>query len=67
MEYLVRYRGYGSEEDRWLGWMDVEELAAFDDWLAAHPSSGRWARKKHVVAALLEILDCNLTSEVFLS
>lgn len=67
MEYLVRYRGYGSEEDRWLGRMDVEELAAFDDWLAAHPSSGRRAKKKRVVAALLEILDCNLTSEVFLS
>ncbi|KAG9218259.1 hypothetical protein CCMSSC00406_0005940 [Pleurotus cornucopiae] len=67
MEYLVRYCGYGSDEDRWLGRVDVEELAAFNDWLAVRPSTECRAKKKRVMAALLEILDCNLDSEIFLS
>ncbi len=33
-EFLVRYRGYGAEEDRWLPLRDVDELEALDVWLA---------------------------------
>ncbi len=34
-EFLVRYRGYGAEEDRWLPLRDVDELEALDVWLAS--------------------------------
>lgn len=34
MEYLVRYLGYGAEEQRWLRKKDVDELEALDRWLA---------------------------------
>lgn len=33
MEYLVRFRGYGSEHDRWMTRADVEDLEVFDTWL----------------------------------
>jgi hypothetical protein len=32
-QYLVRYRGYGPEDDRWLPGSEVEELEAMDRWL----------------------------------
>lgn len=38
-EYLVRYRGYSAEEDRWLPRADVEDLAALDVWLDSHTTS----------------------------
>ncbi len=33
MEYLVRFRGYVSEHDRWMTRADVEDLEVFDAWL----------------------------------
>jgi Chromo (CHRromatin Organisation MOdifier) domain len=32
-QYLVQYRGYGPEDDRWLPGSEVEELEAMDRWL----------------------------------
>ncbi len=37
MEYLVSFRGYGDEENRWLPRREVEELEALDRWLASRP------------------------------
>jgi hypothetical protein len=36
-QYLVRYVGYGPEDDRWLPGVEVEELEAMDQWLEQHP------------------------------
>ena len=33
-QYLVRWRGYGPEDDRWLPHRELEECAALDTWLA---------------------------------
>ncbi|KAJ2925766.1 hypothetical protein H1R20_g11329, partial [Candolleomyces eurysporus] len=35
--YLVRWRGYGPEDDEWLPGKDLEECEALDIWQAAHP------------------------------
>jgi len=35
MQYLVRWVGYGPEEDRWLPRRELDECKALDDWLAA--------------------------------
>lgn len=37
MEYLVSFRGYGAEENRWLPRAEIEELEALDRWLATRP------------------------------
>jgi hypothetical protein len=36
-QYLVRYVGYGPEDDRWLPGAEVDELEAMDKWLEEHP------------------------------
>jgi hypothetical protein len=36
-QYLVRYVGYGPEDDRWLPGAEVDELEAMDRWLEEHP------------------------------
>jgi hypothetical protein len=40
-QYLVRYAGYGPEDDRWLPGSEVEELEAMDHWLEEHPEVER--------------------------
>jgi Chromo (CHRromatin Organisation MOdifier) domain len=35
MQYLVRWVGYGPEEDRWLPRRELEDCKALDDWLVA--------------------------------
>ena len=37
LEFLVRWLGYEPEEDTWLPWKNVKELAALDVYAAAHP------------------------------
>lgn len=37
LEFLVRWLGYEPEEDMWLPWRNVKELAALDVYAAAHP------------------------------
>lgn len=57
MEYLVRYAGYGAEEDRWLRRADVEDLEALDSWLSSRPvGRGRRIVNRRAVAALVNIL-----------
>ena len=34
-QYLVRWRGYGQQHDRWLPGSELQECAALDDWLAS--------------------------------
>lgn len=36
-QYLVRWAGYGPEEDRWIARSGVEECEALDIWLDSHP------------------------------
>ena len=36
-QYLVRYVGYGPEDDRWLPGAELDELEAMDKWLEEHP------------------------------
>ncbi|EEB99754.1 hypothetical protein MPER_00491, partial [Moniliophthora perniciosa FA553] len=36
-QYLVRWVGYGAEDDEWLPGKDLDECAALDVWLAQHP------------------------------
>ncbi|KAL4260718.1 hypothetical protein AB1N83_011879 [Pleurotus pulmonarius] len=55
-EYLVRYRGYGAEEDRWLPRKDVEDLEALDVWLAKKPSRRSSCFAHAVVGILASVL-----------
>lgn len=58
LEYLVRYKGYGAEEDRWLPRRDIEDLAALDVWLASRPTPRNLGKvSRCAVAALLDVLD----------
>ena len=34
-QYLVRWRGYGLEHDRWLPGAELQDCAALEDWLAS--------------------------------
>jgi hypothetical protein len=34
MQYLVRWLGYGVEEDQWLPGSELADNAALEDWLA---------------------------------
>ena len=36
--YLVRWVGYGHEDDEWLPHRDMKDTAALDVWEAAHDS-----------------------------
>jgi hypothetical protein len=38
MQYLVRWNGYGPEEDRWLPGREVDDCEALDIWLARRRS-----------------------------
>ncbi|EEB88909.1 hypothetical protein MPER_13063 [Moniliophthora perniciosa FA553] len=35
--YLVRWVGYGPEDDEWLPGKELDECAALDTWLSTHP------------------------------
>ncbi|KAG9225880.1 hypothetical protein CCMSSC00406_0006498 [Pleurotus cornucopiae] len=57
-EFLVRYKGYGADEDRWLCRADVEDLEALDTWMdGRHLRRPRRANKRRIVATLLSLLD----------
>ena len=36
-QYLVRWQGWGAEEDRWLPGCELEDTEALDDWLLTGP------------------------------
>lgn len=60
MQYLVSFRGYGDEDNRWMPRREVEELEALDHWLAARPVSSalkRSKKKKIAAAAVLSLID----------
>ncbi|TFY77465.1 hypothetical protein EWM64_g6548 [Hericium alpestre] len=37
-QYRVKWRGWGSEDLRWLPYLELKDCAALDVWLAAHPT-----------------------------
>eukprot|EP00762_Andalucia_godoyi_P005049 ANDGO_01498.mRNA.1 Retrovirus-related Pol polyprotein from transposon 412 len=37
-QFRVRWSGYGPEDDTWLGFSEVRDLKALDEYLTAHPS-----------------------------
>ena len=37
LEFRIRWLGYAPEEDTWLPYREVKDLAALDEYLAAHP------------------------------
>ena len=37
LDFRVRWLGYAPEEDTWLPYREVKDLAALDEYLAAHP------------------------------
>lgn len=54
LEYLVRFRGYGADEDRWMRRVEVDELQALDEWLKNKPAAtGRRTRLRPRLAAAL--------------
>ena len=38
-KYLVRWSGYGPEDDEWISSRDLENNEAMDHWLELHPSN----------------------------
>ena len=38
-QYLVRWRGFGQEHDKWLPGSDLEDFEALDIWLASRNGS----------------------------
>ena len=38
-QYLVQWRGYGQEHDRWLVGSELQECSALEDWLASRGES----------------------------
>jgi len=38
-QYLIRWRGYGQEHDRWLPGSELQDCQALDDWLASRTGS----------------------------
>ena len=38
-KYLVRWSGYGPEDDKWISGCDLENNEAMDCWLEVHPSN----------------------------
>lgn len=60
MEYLVIFRGYGPEDNRWMPRREVEELEALDRWLERPkktPSRTRGKAKKISVSVLISLLE----------
>ncbi len=45
LEFRVRWRGYEPEEDSWLPWTDVKELAALDEYVGHHENLHRLINK----------------------
>ena len=41
LKYLVRWKGWGPGADMWLPRRQIEDLAAYDRWLATHPEEGK--------------------------
>jgi len=39
-QYLVRWKGYGQGDDKWLSRRDVEETIALDEWLRKRGGRG---------------------------
>eukprot|EP00762_Andalucia_godoyi_P007957 ANDGO_01279.mRNA.1 Retrovirus-related Pol polyprotein from transposon 412 len=37
IEFRIRWKGFGSEDDTWLGYSEVRDLAALDAYLESHP------------------------------
>lgn len=37
MDFLVRWAGFSEDEDSWLPWKEVKDLAALDVYIALHP------------------------------
>ena len=38
-QYLVRWHGYGQEEDKWLPGAELQDCQALEDWLALRVGS----------------------------
>eukprot|EP00762_Andalucia_godoyi_P003229 ANDGO_01040.mRNA.1 Retrovirus-related Pol polyprotein from transposon 17.6 len=39
-KFRVRWEGFGPDEDSWLGYSEVRDLKALDEYLTAHPAIG---------------------------
>lgn len=47
-QFLVRWRGYGAEEDSWIPGSEANNLEAFGDWLAENEPDALPAWKKEM-------------------